>query len=44
MGLNWMSQDPFWRNVKAGALVHTGDIQGQATPNEGVTGERRDLK
>ena len=33
-----MSQDPFWRNLKAGASVHTGDIQGRATPNEGVTG------
>lgn len=32
-----MSQDPFWRNVKAGAAVHTGDIQGRAPPNEGVT-------
>lgn len=34
-----MSQDPFWRNVKAGAVVHTRDIQGRATPNEGATGE-----
>lgn len=32
-----MSQDPFWRNVKAGPAVHTGDIQGRAPPNEGVT-------
>lgn len=32
-----MSHDPFWRNVKAGALVHAGDIQGRAPPNEGVT-------
>lgn len=34
-----MSQDPLCRNVKAGALVHTGDIQGHATPTEGVTEE-----
>lgn len=39
-----MSQDPFWRNVKAVALVHTRDTQGQATPNEGVTGGARRFK
>lgn len=41
-GLNGMSQDPFWRNVKAGAPVHPAYIQGRASPNEEVTGE--DLK
>lgn len=33
-----MSQDLFWRVVKVGSRVHTGDIQGRASPNEGVTG------
>lgn len=41
-GWNGMSQDPFWRNVKAGPPVHPAYIQGRASPNEEVTGE--DLK